>query len=166
MGSPERMKSIAWARELSNLRMEPRIIMSRNPILAVGLCLLALPFNLPSYAQEDMSRAAWKARPYPPLPDDVARKQVVIWSDGTRMAGDVYLPKNVTADAKLPAIVFVHGTGGVKKMPWSIKLAVESARRGYAFLNFDYRGWGESDSRVVLTGAPPDNSALKFTAEV
>ena len=117
--------------------------MSRNQIIAVGLCLLALPFNLPSYAQEDMTRAAWKARPYPPLPDDVARKQVVIWSDGTRMAGDVYLPKNITADAKLPAIVFVHGTGGVKKMPWSIKLAVESARRGYAFLNFDYRGWGE-----------------------
>lgn len=159
MGSPERMKSIAWARELSNLEMEPRIMMSRNQILAVGLCLLAPPFNPPSYAQEDMTRAAWKARPYPPLPDDVARKQVVIWSDGTRMAGDVYLPKNVNADAKLPAIVFVHGTGGVKKMPWSIKLAVESARRGYAFLNFDYRGWGESDSRLMMLEEMPEPDA-------
>ena len=61
--------------------------MSRNQVLVVTLGLMALHFNLPSFAQEDMSRAAWKARPYPPLPDEVTRKQVVIWSDGTRMAG-------------------------------------------------------------------------------
>ncbi len=40
---------------------------------------------------------------------------VTIWSDGTRMAGDVYRPKNLKPDDKLPAIVFIHGTGGVKK---------------------------------------------------
>jgi len=65
------------------------------------------------------------------------------------MAGDIYTPKEAVVGAKLPAIVFVHGTGGVKKMPWSINLAVACAQRGYVLLNFDYRGWGESDSRLM-----------------
>ncbi len=120
------------------------------------MILLALSFTMPAAAQEDMSRSAWKAKAYPALPDDVTRKQVVIWSDGTRMAGDIYAPKSAAANAKLPAIVFVHGTGGVKKMPWSIKLAVECARRGYVFLNFDYRGWGESDSRLMTLDDIPE----------
>lgn len=120
------------------------------------MILLMVSYIMPTAAQEDMSRAAWKARNYPGLPDDISRKQVVIWSDGTRMAGDIYTPKNAAKDAKLPAIVFVHGTGGVKKMPWSIKLAVESARRGYAFLNFDYRGWGESESRLMTLEKIPE----------
>jgi len=43
-------------------------------------------------------------------------------------------------------LFFVHGTG-VKKMAWSISSAQAFAQNGYIFLNFDYRGWGESDSR-------------------
>lgn len=129
-----------------------------NTYLALAAAISMLPLLMSSTveAQEDMSRAAWIAKEYPPLPDDVTRKQVVIWSDGTRMAGDVYAPRNVAADARMPAIVFVHGTGGVKKMPWSINLAVESARRGYVFLNFDYRGWGESESRLMMLEDMPE----------
>jgi hypothetical protein len=33
-------------------------------------------------------------------------------------------------------------------------------------VSFDYRGWGESDSRVILTSAADDPSATKFVAEV
>jgi len=130
--------------------------MNTKRYLTPALFLLGLSLVLPASAQENMSRAAWKAKDYPELPDDVTRKPVVIWSDGTRMAGDVYAPKNVPADTRLPAIVFVHGTGGVKKMEWSVKIAVESARRGYVFLNFDYRGWGESDSRLMLLEDMPE----------
>lgn len=101
-------------------------------------------------AQLGTTRADWRAKEYPPLPDDVVRTSVTIWSDGTKMAGDAYRPKDVPADVRLPAIVFVHGTGGVKKMPWSIKLATGFAQHGYLFLNFDYRGWGESDSRLLM----------------
>ena len=132
---------------------------NRKQLLGAVVILLALSGVMSVTAQEEMSRAAWKARSYPELPDDVTRKQVSIWSDGTLMAGDVYAPKNAAADARLPAIVFVHGTGGVKKMPWSIKLAVECARRGYVFLNFDYRGWGESDSRLMTLEDIPEPDA-------
>lgn len=118
-------------------------------MLAVLAAVAAMPTE-PVLAQKDTSRAAAIAQQYPAIPDDVTRKSVTIWSDGTRMAGDVYMPKDIKPDDKLPAIVFVHGTGGVKKMDWSVRLAVACAQNGYVFLNFDYRGWGESESRLMM----------------
>ncbi len=124
--------------------------------------VMAFTFLPAASAQSDKSFTAAKAQTYPPLPADVVRKQVMIWSDGTRMAGDVYMPKDVKPGKRLPAIVFVHGTGGVKKMPWSIKLAVTFAQRGYVFLNFDYRGWGESESKLMMLEKmpPPDTNSV------
>ena len=133
-----------------------------HQILQLALLLFIGCSTAAAFAQQGKTRAAAKAQAYPPLPDNVERKQVVIWSDGVRMAGDVYRPKNLQPADKLPAIVFVHGTGGVKKMVWSIKLATAFAQNGYLFLNFDYRGWGESDSRLSLMEAmpEPDESGL------
>ena len=125
-------------------------------LLAVVAACALLPA---ASAQSDKSRAAAQAQKYPPLPEDVLRKQVMIWSDGTRMAGDVYMPKGLKPGERLPAIVFVHGTSGVKKMGWSINLAVAFARRGYVFLNFDYRGWGESESRLMMLEDMPTPDA-------
>ncbi len=124
-------------------------------ILAL-LVVLTATFTPSVFAQQDKSYAAAKAQKSPPIPDDVTRKPVTIWSDGTRMAGDVYMPKDIKPDAKLPAIVFVHGTGGVKKMEWSVRLAVACAQSGYVFLNFDYRGWGESESKLMMLEDMPD----------
>jgi dipeptidyl aminopeptidase/acylaminoacyl peptidase len=120
-----------------------------------GLWIVALSVAAAA-AEQGKTRAEAKAQKYPPLADDVERTQVTIWSDGTRMAGDVYRPKNLKPDDKLPAIVFVHGTGGTKKAAWSIKLATAFAQNGYVFLNFDYRGWGESESRLVAPEAMPE----------
>jgi dipeptidyl aminopeptidase/acylaminoacyl peptidase len=109
-----------------------------------------------TFAQPGKTQAEARAAKYPPIPDDVERVAVTIWSDGTRMAGDVYRPKDLKPADKLPAIVFVHGTGGVKKMPWSIQLATAFAQHGYIFLNFDYRGWGESESRLLVLETMPE----------
>ena len=41
------------------------------------------------------------------------------------------------------------------------------ARAGYLVVTFDYRGWGASDARLVLTSpAPTDRPGHRFTAEV
>ena len=89
-----------------------------------------------------------------PTPDDVERRPVVIMSDGTRMMGDLYLPKNRKLDEKLPAIVFCAGTGGTKKgLP--TRLGPILAKAGFVCLGFDYRGWGESDPLLMLTGPVP-----------
>jgi dipeptidyl aminopeptidase/acylaminoacyl peptidase len=107
-------------------------------------------------AQQGKTLTESRAAKYPPLPDDVERSSVTIWSDGTRMAGDVYRRKGLKPADKVPGIVFVHGTGGVKKTPFSIQLATAFAQRGYIFLNFDYRGWGESESRLLMLENMPD----------
>ena len=107
-------------------------------------------------AQQGKSLAESRAANYPPLPENVERIAVTIWSDATRISGDVYRPKDLKPTERLPAIVFVHGTGGVKKTPFSIQLGVAFAQHGYIFLNFDYRGWGESESRLLMLEKMPE----------
>lgn len=102
-------------------------------------------------------------------PEDVAYRRVTIVSDGTRMSGEVFALKSAEAK-KLPAIVMAHGWGGVAAA--LRPEAVAFAKAGYLVLTFDYRGWGPSDSRVVLTGPEPARpagtaaTAARFTAEV
>jgi dienelactone hydrolase len=100
------------------------------------------------------------------VPDEVVTfRKATIWSEGTRMSAEVYAPRAAAADAKLPTIIMAHGWGGVAAQLWPD--AIGFAKAGYLVVAFDYRGWGESDARVVLTGPEPaqrpDN---KFTAEV
>ena len=87
---------------------------------------------------------------YPTL----VRKPVAIWSDGTRLAGDVFYPKATAEGEKLPAIVLCHGWGGTKAH-LNRGIAPRFAAAGYLVLAFDYRGWGESDSRLVVRGEMP-----------
>jgi hypothetical protein len=106
-------------------------------------------------------------RPSPTFtpPDDVAFRNVDIYSEGTRMAGDVYSAK-ASAGKKLPTIIMAHGWGGTKAA--FRPEAVAFARVGYLVVAFDYRGWGESDSRVILVDkrAPSEKQNYHFTAEV
>ena len=96
--------------------------------------------------------------------DDIDFRTATIMSEGTRMAAEVYAPKSA-GDKKLPTIVMAHGWGGVAAhlRPDAVKFA----RAGYLVVTFDYRGWGASDSRVILTDPQPPRSAGRtFTAEV
>lgn len=88
------------------------------------------------------------------LPDTVEKRAVTIWSDGTRMAGDLYLPKNRQEGEKLPAIVFCAGTGGTKGGTGG-RLGPIFAEKGYVALAFDYRGWGESESQLMAVEPQP-----------
>ncbi len=44
--------------------------------------------------------------------DKIVTRSVEIWSDGTRLAGDLFYPKDRVGGEKLPAIVLCHGWGG------------------------------------------------------
>lgn len=83
---------------------------------------------------------------------------VSIFSEGTRLAADLWLPDDVEAGERLPAILLCHGWGGFKEhlnatyAPWF-------AKAGFAVLAFDYRGWGESDPRWVPIGDVPQPDA-------
>lgn len=100
------------------------------------------------------------------VPDDVLARPVDIYSEGTRMSATVYTPKSA-GSGKLPTILMAHGWGGTAAA--LTRDAIGFAQGGYLVVTFDYRGWGTSDSRVILTKpAPKDATANKgrFTAEV
>ncbi|MBI3684228.1 MAG: alpha/beta fold hydrolase [Acidobacteria bacterium] len=111
------------------------------------------------------SLAVWAQTPAAlQLPDDVQLDRAAIISEGTRMAAEkFYLKTNV--GKKLPCVLMAHGWGGTMR---ALRLdAVAFARAGYFVVTFDYRGWGESDSRLVLAGpAPAHKPGDPFTAQV
>ncbi|MDP6604952.1 MAG: alpha/beta fold hydrolase [Dehalococcoidia bacterium] len=75
---------------------------------------------------------------------------IQFWSEGTRLAGDLYRPGPDAGDGPHPAIVLCHGWGGTKQHLRTIGLPDKLAAAGYIVLAFDYRGWGESDGKVVV----------------
>jgi uncharacterized protein len=87
-------------------------------------------------------------------PETLEKRTVSIFSDGVRMAGDLYLPKGLKPGAKLPAIVCCNGTGGTKGGV-AARLGRKFASDGYIVLAFDYRGWGESDSKLITLEKQP-----------
>ena len=114
--------------------------------------------------------AAAQTTKYPPLPpfhvpDNVLVRHVDIYSEGTRMSGQFYSNKK-NAGQKLPTIIMAHGWGGLAA--YLDREAAAFAEAGYLVLTFDYRGWGPSDSRIVLTqkSAPADVTGYRFTAQV
>lgn len=129
--------------------------MTRRILAACVTMMIAVAMAGSPYAQ-----TAVKFNP----PDDIAFRTDTITSEGTRMAAEVYAPKNA-GQAKLPTIVMSHGWGGVAANLRND--AVVFARAGYLVVTFDYRGWGASDSRVFLTQPQPARSGnQRFTAEV
>ena len=107
--------------------------------------------------------AAQQAPPAFTPPADIAYRTANIISEGTRMSAEVYAPKDATG--KLPCILMAHGWGG--NAAGLRRDAVYFAKAGYFVTAFDYRGWGPSDARLILTKpAPSERPAGKFTAEV
>jgi dipeptidyl aminopeptidase/acylaminoacyl peptidase len=121
-----------------------------KPILFLLTALLAA-FTLTAAGAPAKKKAA--ARPAP-LPENVEKRAVVIWSDGTRMAGDLYLPKDRKEGEKFPAIVLCAGTGGTKAGTQA-RVGAIFASKGYVALAFDYRGWGVSDSQLMAVEPQP-----------
>ena len=122
--------------------------------LVVAWCL-AGPGGPPPVAQEAPAPARQAGTAVAAVsPDAFEVRPVTIWSDGTRMAGDLYLPRDRNPGAKLPGVVFCAGTGGTKKGTGR-RLGPIFAAAGYAALAFDYRGWGESDSQLMAVDPQP-----------
>lgn len=90
---------------------------------------------------------------------------ITIWSDGTRLAGDLWKPEGLAAEEKRPAILLVHGWGGLKSH-LNQAYAPRFSELGYVVLTFDYRGWGESDGKLVRTGAKPQGDLTEYVLRV
>lgn len=99
-------------------------------------------------------------------PADVEKRPVTIFCDGVRMAADLFSPKDLKPDQKLPALILCNGTGGTKAKVGN-RTAPAFARAGFIVLSFDYRGWGASDSKLITLESQPRPDAdgnVKLTA--
>ena len=74
---------------------------------------------------------------------DIDHQEVIIWSEGVRLAGDVFSPSGLDVDEKVPGILLVTGWGGSKEN-LAKNYAPQFARAGFIVLVFDFKGWGES----------------------
>jgi dienelactone hydrolase len=79
------------------------------------------------------------------------------------MAAEVFAPKNPKTE-KLPTIIMSHGWGGTAALLRPDAIAF--AQAGYLVITVDYRGWGNSDSRLILAGRKPERKDGKLVAEV
>ncbi len=86
------------------------------------------------------------------MPHDIDRCPVTIWSEGSRLAAELIKPRAV--QGSMPAILLCHGWGGLKDH-LADRYAVPFAQAGFACLVFDYRGWGNSDGRLVPASDEP-----------
>ena len=86
---------------------------------------------------------------------------VSFYSEGTRLAGDLFLPDGLGANEQRAGIVLCHGYTGVRNLylPDTAKMLTGA---GYVVLTFDYKGWGDSDgpkSRLAPYGRVLDSQA-------
>ena len=120
--------------------------------LALGFGAFAQP-PAPKAAAADPARAAPppSARDYRP-PPGIGFRAADFISENVRLTAQwFYAAEN--EGRKLPTVIIAHGWGGTAAN--FRQDAVDLARAGYLVMLFDYRGWGDSDGRVMLTGQRP-----------
>lgn len=97
------------------------------------------------------------------VPEGVVFRAGDIQSEGARMSAEVFAPDG-SEGKKLPTIIMSHGWGGTAQALRPSAMAF--AKAGYLVIAFDYRGWGKSDSRLILAGSKPEKKDGKVVAEV
>ncbi len=96
-------------------------------------------------------------------PENIDFRTVRIVSEGVRIHAELYSLKSLAGKA-LPTVIQAHGWGGTAaNFRWD-SLALANA--GYLVIAFDYRGWGQSDGRLVLVAPPEKKEGRTFTAQV
>src|SRR6266581_8227909 len=104
-------------------------------------------------------------------------KPVSFYSEGVKLAGDLFLPADVKPGDRRAGIVLCHGYTGVRSiyLPDNARVLAEA---GYVVMSFDYKGWGNSggpksrlapysrvaDVQAALTfmGAQPEVDAARL----
>ena len=83
------------------------------------------------------------------------KKEISLFSEGTRVAADLFVPDDLAAGETRPGILLCHGWAG-PKAHLSGTYAPYFCRAGFVCLTFDYRGWYESDARLITPDGQPE----------
>jgi len=71
-------------------------------------------------------------------------RSVSFFSEGIRLAGDLFLPDGLEPGARRAGILLCHGYTGVRTL-YLPDIARVLAESGYVVMTFDYKGWGDSE---------------------
>ena len=71
-------------------------------------------------------------------------RRVSFYSEGIKLAGDLFLPADVKPGERRAGIVLCHGYTGIRTIYLPDNAAM-LATAGYVVLTFDYKGWGDSE---------------------
>ena len=71
------------------------------------------------------------------------QREVIFYSEGTRMVGTIYLPDDYKEGEKRPGIIANSGWTGVNKV-YPAMFARQMTQYGYVCMGFDYRGFKPS----------------------
>jgi len=72
------------------------------------------------------------------------KKDVQFYSEGKKIAGDLYLPNDMQDQQPCPAVILCNGFAGIKELLLPA-YAERLAQHGLIALIFDYRGFGDSE---------------------
>lgn len=152
-------------------------MITHRPARSLFAVLLLIFSVRPAPAQQ--GQQATPARPADPAavrpstsagfkaPDNIDFRVANVMSEGVRLHAELFSLKSL-AGKPLPTVIMAHGWGGTAAN--FRRDAIDLANAGYLAITFDYRGWGESDSRLILVGPSPvkpiSGQNQKFTAEV
>ena len=95
-------------------------------------------------------------------PEGIGFKAADFISENVRLTAQWFWAAE-NEDKKLPTVIMAPGWGATAAT--ARQDAIDLARAGYRVMLFDYRGWGDSDGRVMLTGQKPAAGGT-FTGEV
>jgi fermentation-respiration switch protein FrsA (DUF1100 family) len=84
---------------------------------------------------------------------DIQSRQVSFPSEGTELAGTLYLPADHRPGEKRPGVVVTGAWTSIKEQMSGL-YAREMAERGFAALAFDFRGWGQSGGEIRFKEDP------------
>jgi polyvinyl alcohol dehydrogenase (cytochrome) len=111
-------------------------------------CAAVAPLLMIAYALLPPPDARGDASP------PVEQESIIVWSEGVRLAGDLFKPSGLRPGARLPGILLIHGWGGVKQH-LNRAYAPQLAARGFIVLTFDYKGWGKSNGPLLVEQVLP-----------
>ena len=133
--------------------MKARLALSACGVLVMAMACAALaqpgsyrPVGDPAQVQNLPASRDFGA------PKGITFKAADFTSENVRLTAQwFYTPQN--EGKKLPTVIMAHGWGATAATLRDD--AADLARAGYLVMLFDYRGWGDSDGRLMLTAPRP-----------
>ena len=95
------------------------------------------------------------------LPGGVTTRDVRFFSEGVQCFARIFVPPNVGADSKAPAVVLAPGWGETEAA--IEKYAARFASRGIVAMAIDYRGWGRSGGFLYLADPVRSDDRQRFS---